>query len=302
VYDAIYCATRTLRELQETPGFFYLKGARVLTCRDDGAGATIMFREQKGGVGRTIHGQRAFIAAGALATTKIVVSSLGLENASLRLAFHPYFLMPMLMARNEVDASRQKLHTLAQLFFEIVDPAVSKHTVHLQLYTYSPLFSSRIDDLGALRTLVKPLLLGRLVALQGFLHSNEADPVRMEVTVDPTSSESRVMLSGALSGSAIRAIRRVRRKLAASAVLTGLAPISIANGIGAPGDGNHIGSVFPMSRTPQDLESDTLGRIGGMTRVHAVDASVLPSIPASTITFSAMANARRIAEAAIGLD
>jgi hypothetical protein len=34
-----------------------------------------------------------------------------------------------------------------------------------------------------------------------------------------------------------------------------------------------------------------------MQRVHAVDATVLPSIPATTITFSAMANAFRIGHA-----
>ena len=39
---------------------------------------------------------------------------------------------------------------------------------------------------------------------------------------------------------------------------------------------------------------DPLGRPQGWSRVHAVDASVLPSVPATTITFSVMANAHRI--------
>ena len=40
--------------------------------------------------------------------------------------------------------------------------------------------------------------------------------------------------------------------------------------------------------------TDRLGRLHGLSRIHVVDASVLPSIPATTITFSVMANAHRI--------
>jgi choline dehydrogenase-like flavoprotein len=38
-----------------------------------------------------------------------------------------------------------------------------------------------------------------------------------------------------------------------------------------------------------------LGRPVGFERVSAVDAAVLPSIPATTITLTVMANAHRIA-------
>jgi choline dehydrogenase-like flavoprotein len=302
VYDAIYCASSTLRQLQATPGFAYLSGAKVLACRDDGTGATITFREGANGTLRTIHGRRAFVAAGVLATAGIIVHSLGLASVNLNLAFHPYFLLPMLMARNEVDAPREKLHALAQVFLEIDNPAISKSTVHAQLYSYGPLFDNRFDELGKLGSLLKSSMLGRMVALQAFLHSNEADPIKMQVDVEAGSSAARITLNGALRSGTKRVMRRVRNELARNAIFTGLAPIPLTMEIGTPGDGNHIGCVFPMSRAPRDLESDTLGRVGSMARVHAVDASVLPSIPASTITFSVMANARRIAEASLKLD
>jgi hypothetical protein len=46
------------------------------------------------------------------------------------------------------------------------------------------------------------------------------------------------------------------------------------------------------------LDSDSLGRPFGWRRIHAVDASVLPSIPGTTLAFPVMANAVRIAEQA----
>jgi choline dehydrogenase-like flavoprotein len=53
-----------------------------------------------------------------------------------------------------------------------------------------------------------------------------------------------------------------------------------------------------MRAHPGPFEVDVLGRPHGFTRVHVVDASVFPSLPATTITLSVMANAHRIASAA----
>jgi choline dehydrogenase-like flavoprotein len=40
--------------------------------------------------------------------------------------------------------------------------------------------------------------------------------------------------------------------------------------------------------------ADLLGRPVGVERIHVIDSSVLPSIPAGAITFTIMANAVRI--------
>jgi hypothetical protein len=47
-----------------------------------------------------------------------------------------------------------------------------------------------------------------------------------------------------------------------------------------------------------DLSSDFLGRPSGFARVHAIDASVFPSVPATTMLLLSMANADRIAREA----
>jgi len=52
-----------------------------------------------------------------------------------------------------------------------------------------------------------------------------------------------------------------------------------------------------MSANPSGLETDLLGRPQGLKRTHIVDSSVLPSIAATTITFTVMANAHRIGTA-----
>ena len=69
-----------------------------------------------------------------------------------------------------------------------------------------------------------------------------------------------------------------------------------------PGASYHSGGSFPMSAQPVGSQTDTLGRFVEHPRLHIVDASVLPSIPATTVTFTVMANSHRIATAAAALD
>jgi choline dehydrogenase-like flavoprotein len=51
-----------------------------------------------------------------------------------------------------------------------------------------------------------------------------------------------------------------------------------------------------MAVRPKIGETDTVGRPYGMSYTHVIDATVLPSIPATTITLTVMANAYRIGE------
>ena len=61
------------------------------------------------------------------------------------------------------------------------------------------------------------------------------------------------------------------------------------------GESNHYGGTFPMrARTERYNESDCLGRPHGLNRIHLVDASIFPSVPAQSITLTSMANAYRI--------
>ena len=49
-----------------------------------------------------------------------------------------------------------------------------------------------------------------------------------------------------------------------------------------------------------ELGTDRLGRLRRWTNIHLVDASVFPTVPATTFTLTIMANAHRIATESIG--
>jgi choline dehydrogenase-like flavoprotein len=90
-------------------------------------------------------------------------------------------------------------------------------------------------------------------------------------------------------------------KLAANARSLGGMPVVPAIQFAEPGRSYHSGGTFPMRRAPAQFETDTLGRLHGMECVHLIDASVFPSIPATTITLTVMANAHRIGAQSAGL-
>ncbi len=56
----------------------------------------------------------------------------------------------------------------------------------------------------------------------------------------------------------------------------------------------HIGGSFPMGGAETPFHSDSMGRPAGLKRVHLVDPSTFPAVPATTITYSIMANSDRI--------
>jgi choline dehydrogenase-like flavoprotein len=160
----------------------------------------------------------------------------------------------------------------------------------------APIASKLPVGIERLERVLRPLV-GRMIVMQGYLHSGDSPGMTLELKADG------VRLLGDDPAEGIARVRRLVRRLTANAHLLGMAPIPGLTQLGRPGKGNHVGGSLPMRHRPSELETDTMGRVPGWDRVHVVDSSVLPSLPATTVTLSVMANAHRIAAAAaVGAD
>jgi len=180
-----------------------------------------------------------------------------------------------------------------------MDGSISPYSVHLQAYTYNDLFDQPIaQKLGALSKVFPwSTFLSRLFLLQGYLHSNHSDGI--EARLEREAGTNVLHLSPLLRPEATVAIKKVTAKLAGLRGLIGMVPLSPLMRRGEPGRGFHTGGSFPMSAYPSGLESDTLGRPVGLKRIHLIDSSIFPTIPATTITLTIMANAYRIGTLAL---
>ena len=124
---------------------------------------------------------------------------------------------------------------------------------------------------------------------QAFLHS--AHSARIDLTL---AADGRLAPTVQGNDETEKVMERATSRLAQTLKLAGLVPLGFARRPGDVGSSFHVGGSVPMAKAPESGQSDILGRPHGLSRVHLVDASSLPSIPATTITFSVMANAHRI--------
>jgi choline dehydrogenase-like flavoprotein len=300
-YGLIYSSAHTLDALLRTGKVTYRKDHLVEKVADSGNEVIVSGMDLLQDRPFQLKANRVFLGAGVLPTAKIILDSLAAFDKPIKLKDSQYFIYPMLRFKAVSDVELEKTHTSSQVFVEIDDPAISKHLIHLQIYGYS---SFLIRELN--RTFLRwPLMisffrrhfLGRLLIVQGFIHSNESGEIELslEKTVDGLSTlHARTKTSRHVLATILRVGWRLLRlafRIRALPILPGL---KVAN----PGSGYHSGGTFPMRENPSHRETDTLGRLPSMQRVHLVDASVFPSIPATSITFTVMANAHRIATAA----
>ena len=304
-WDLIYTAAHTVAQLQRNPMFTY--NPNVVVTRAHEVDERVEISGQRLGTSEplTWNADRVFVAAGVIPTTKIILQSLGAYEQTVYLKDSQYFLVPML-ARRTRGAGTERSFGLAQLFLELLDPTGRQRSAHVQLYSNSDIISAAVakafgpfrSPLGAL---VRSLQERALVA-QGFLHSDYSSRISVRLRRSESGGSASLELKGETNNDAAAAVRGVVRKLLRHAPGIGAVPLLPMLTIAEPGRSFHSGGSFPMRANPVGLETDVLGRVPRWRRIHAVDATVFPSIPATTITLSSMANAHRIGLTASRLD
>jgi hypothetical protein len=296
---AIWTADHALEQLRPRANFSYRSGFRVEAVRRSESGGLAVTGSGTGGQIEQLPASRVLLACGPLATARIVLHSIGMYERPVTLRYQPYFLLPMLASSATPGVEDEAMHTLAQVFVEIQTSDVSPYTVHLQVYSFNRLIDERLRStlriLGPLSGVTRRALTRRLLAVQGYLHSAHGGGITMKARVEPHSRRVRLELRADAVPADI--VQRVVRLLRRQQRRFGARPLSWLSQMGRPGEGNHCGGSFPMRQVPGPLETDTFGQLRELPAVHLVDSSVLPSLPATTFTYTVMANAHRIGRA-----
>jgi GMC oxidoreductase len=278
----------------------YRSGLFVRSVKEDADQACVEVLDLNRGLAELTF-KAIFIAAGPLNTTAILLRSTGYYDRPVLLKESQKFVMPALRVRAARTAAEQPSITLAAAFIEARILELSDHWVHVQMIPMNDmvLTASRLPGLRSsyARRLWAPILRRVMLAWCG-MHSDHSSSLELTLRRGANDSDA---LSIALNVSeqarleAGLAARRLARGLRAGGLYIQPRIIRFSN----PGSGTHCGSSFPMrARQVDAFDSDSLGRPFGWRRVHVVDASVLPSIPGTTLAFPVMANAVRIAELA----
>jgi choline dehydrogenase-like flavoprotein len=300
--DVIYCSSHTLESLREHPRFHYQGGVYVERLAESGRGVELSAVRAVDGARIRFEGSRVFLGCGCYSTTRLLLESLELYGADVIMRESQYFLIPLVMARSFPDAPSERLQTLSQVCLRLRDDAVCAHDVHMLVYTYSHLYRDALERSPV--RFVPPLaraLLGRLLALQGYLHSEISPSLALSLR-KPAAGRPVLEVKGRTHPESRRVVGRIEWRLRSLSGRIGATPIPFMTMVAPPGKSYHGGATFPMARRPGPRESDELGRPMGLSRVHVVDASVFPNIPATNLTLTVMANAYRIAAESAALE
>ncbi|WP_170399689.1 GMC oxidoreductase [Ruegeria arenilitoris] len=284
----IYSAQKTLDDLRQHSAFQYRTGL-VHRFEEHAEHVTVTLDN-----GESLKATRVFIAAGVLETARLLLTSSPKPTTSLQLQDSQHFFLPSLHRwRTSRRPDQRPYHTLPQIFIELNAPEVSPHLVHAQVYTWNEFYAhDLINSYGSKLPGSAPLwrmLARRLIVAQAFLHSAHSSRINLTLATD-----GRLLSTVNHNDETETVMARATFRLAQVMKLAGLIPLTFARRPGDVGSSFHVGGSVPMAIAPSAGQSDILGRPKGLSRVHLVDASSLPSIPATTITFSVMANAHRI--------
>jgi choline dehydrogenase-like flavoprotein len=300
-YGHIYTSAQTVEEMQRDGEIDYRPGVHVDRVAEGEDSVTLEVTATRDGVRQSFKADRVFLAAGVVSSTVILQRS-GLLGPRAEILDSQALYLPFMWLGRVGRTGREPGHALAQIMGVLDDAKVSEMPIHFSLYTYSDGMSERARKTHPrLSALAGPALeegIRRLVVAICFLHSDDSD--RVACTSDPGGNA--VRLESVANPRRGPTVRRFLRSLRSSLGRVGLVPVTPLAEVAPAGGGYHYGGSVPMCDSPGFGESDALGRPSGAGRVHVVDASCFPSVPAGAITFSAMANAHRIATAACALD
>ncbi|MGL4401389.1 MAG: GMC oxidoreductase, partial [Luteolibacter sp.] len=298
-------SAQTLKDLLKSGKVTYLKRHLVEAFQNEDTETIISGKKLDTGDCFTLRATRIFLAAGVIPTAALTLSSTGMAGKTLTLKDSQYYIYPLMKFRRTDAVETEGMQTLSQIFMEIDDVAISPHGVHLQIYGYSTFLHEELNRtflrLPLRNRIFRREFLGRLMVAQGYLHSHHSGKITLRLSRSSDGDEF-IECQAHRDWKTVVKVLQVGWKVLTQSLRTKTLPLLPAVKISTPGSSYHCGGSMPMRESPCEFETDTMGRLHGFPRVHIVDASVLPSIPATTVTFLLMANSHRIATLAQALD
>jgi choline dehydrogenase-like flavoprotein len=303
-YGLIYSASQTFDELRARARVDYRSGFRVYGIEELPTGrVSVHAVELATGQRCKFSGDRVFLAAGAIGTTRIVTGSLALTNRSIMFRESAQFMMPFLSSRPVTQATQVGEFTLNQFNLFVTFDSNGREASLVHCYPYNDIMLSSLPAFATAKPLRKFTnnALRHLTVGLGYLPSWASPALELRVGAAPSrGSLPSIRVTSRDNEATNPMLRRVVGSLRRSGWALDLHPVPSQTKLSGPGKSYHYGGSFPMQKKILGpYASDLLGRVNPWRNVHIVDASVFPTIPATTFTLTIMANAHRIATEAI---
>jgi choline dehydrogenase-like flavoprotein len=290
----IYSSAHTLAELNKNPQFHYLQNIIVTHVAESAQAINLFAMHRLSKEKLTFSGSQLFCAAGPIISTQLILQATNQYKQKIRFADSTHFMLPCLMSKRVNNVVKEQLHTLCQLNLKLTNKKIASQAINLQIYTFMDHYVDKFKKIfGRHYQWIAPLLtpiLDRLVVIQGHLASADSHQFDLELLAD-----NKLQLTAAINNNVSISTKRLIKYLQKNKRYLGLTPISFMFKLSKICKSFHYGSSMPMSLQPGGFQTDIWGKPLGLQRLHVVDATIFPTIPAGSITPTIMANAYRIA-------
>jgi hypothetical protein len=282
---SVYNAAKSLEELVGA-GNVRCEAKEVLRFAADGRRLRVRW---PGGEEDAGPFDRVFLAAGCPGTTAIVMRSLGVTEGPVMLD-NAVFQLPLInFGEAARGGERDRYLGLSGLSFRLDPAGGQSSSAHVQLYlNFDYLWRGAVPE--ALWSLAAPLVTwsrDRLMWLRVYLDGADSWQYRVRLAGDGSTlfEESQAPSREALAP----VVRALRHALGHDGFwVPPLRPVRAATS-------SHLGATFPYGGNLAPVAKD--GWIA--PRVHVCDATCFPAMPATSPTFTIMANAARTVDAAL---
>ncbi len=259
----------------------------ILHCRDLRDGARTQFQ-----------GKRLFLCAGALGSARVALASTGNGARETSLLCNPYTYMPCLNLSRLGRKNSESRHSLSQLCGLYLPPGSHDAAVSLQFYSYESLLLFKLVKEAPLPAWAGLLVMRALMSSLTIVGVHHADSPSPEKTVTwvPGDSEQNSKLSFRYEMNADQASQRHENEKSLQRLLFRLGCVPMGRiDPGAASSIHYAGTIPNRWGDTSAFGCDANGRMNGMKRVFVADSSSWNYLPAKGLTFTLMANARRVA-------
>jgi len=305
--NALYTPSQTLAECLSYPNFEYIPGMHVdyFKLGPDHRIRSIVARPTGGGTEQEFNVERLVLAAGTLLSTKIVLLSIlraSGERVQLRgLMDNRQILVPFVNLRmlgQPFSPDNYQYHLLG-IGIEAGDP---RDYVHGQITTLKTALLHPIIQNLPLDLRTSTFITRSMRTALGVINVNFRDDRREDnyVTLSEKTTEGQPHLEISYSPSADEParMREAMKKVTKTLRMLGcIIPPGMAH-VRPMGASVHYAGTLPMTEKPAPFTTTEYCQSRDFENLFVVDGSTYPFLPAKNITFTLMANAVRVAEAA----
>ncbi|MEF2549561.1 GMC oxidoreductase [Aurantimonas sp. E1-2-R+4] len=285
---SLYSAKDDIACLADHPSVTLRSNVVIHKLERSDVGWHVRGHRRGGGEPVTVRARTVVLAAGTLATSAIVLRSLGLK-APRRLWSTPS--AAFLVWQPTLARARPEMTTgFAQVSFATHDPrGVSVHgnlfsTINLPASEFLPHIPFSRPLAAAIWRALGP----------SFAVGNAFFPGSLSNLAIGLDGGDKVVVSGGFAPGFGNAAAQLRRQLQTFFLKLGAILVPGSFVPGEAGSDLHYAATFPMKWTPAIGECDPQGRVAGLDGVYIADAANFSSLPAKPHTLTMMANADRI--------